>query len=101
MHPYIHNASQPNRPEHIHHYIQTEKVHSYRTRYSERKENYIPSLSKKQRDKMNPFAREYSRVWNTIPKPLRAIEDTNLFKRKLKSYLLDRQSGIHIPEELL
>ncbi len=38
---------------------------------------------------------------NELDDRLRAIEDTSLFKRKLKSYLLDKQSGIHIPEELL
>ena len=101
MHPFIHNKAQHNRPDHIHQYIQTSDIHSYPTRYSGRKKNHIPSNSRKQRNKMNPFAREYSRVWNELPDFLREIEDLDLFKRRLKIHLLAKQSGFQIPDHLL
>jgi len=50
---------------------------------------------------MNPFAREYSRIWNSLPDGLREIESTSELKTKLKTYLLAKQSGFNIPGNLL
>jgi len=89
----IRSTADENRPDHVHHYIQTSNQHRYQTRFSQRKTNYIPSNSKNQRSKMNPFAREYSRIWNSLPDGLREIESTSELKTKLKTYLLAKQSG--------
>ena len=98
---HIRSTANENRPDHVHHYIQTSNQHRYQTRFSQQKTNYIPSNSKNQRSKMNPFAREYSRVWNALPGDLREIESTSELKHKLKTFLLAKQSGFNIPGNLL
>ena len=101
MHPHIHKTIHTNIPKHIHHYTPASSIHRYPTRHARSRRNYVPSNSKNQKNKMNPFAKRYSHIWNTIPERLRETKDIDPFKRKLKDYLLAKQAGFIIPDLLI
>ena len=97
MHPFIHNTDQRNRPEHNNTYIYVAQIHDYRTRYSRKGYHYIPNKYKyAQHDNFNhdmeQSTKEKTRIWNTLPQPLRDERSITKFKAELKKHLLTLQN---------
>merc|ERR1711966_443089 len=81
MHPYIHQTKHINRPEHNHHYIQTDLVHDYPTRHSMTSNRFMARTT--------PYlTREYTRIWNTLTLELKQCSSIESFKTALKKFYL-------------
>jgi hypothetical protein len=97
IHPYIHQTTQVNRPEHNHTYMWIAQIHDYPTRHSTQQKHYVPIPSKHSKKAKPTFStayltQQYTEVWNTIPLKLRENRSLSIFKKELKSYLLIEQN---------
>ena len=93
MHPFVHPATQQNRPEHNHDYLWTAQIHEYPTRHSLQQHHYIPNRSYKQTPShtMEHLTKRYSKIWNSLPAELRNNPNFLDFKTKLRTHLLETQ----------
>jgi hypothetical protein len=96
MHPFIHQTSQENRPEHDHNYIWTAQIHDHQTRHSLQRHHYIPnpykySKTNKPEHTTEHLTQHYTEIWNTLPQTLRDTQALGQFKVNLKAHLLKKQ----------
>ena len=71
MHAHVYPPEPVNRPEHNHHYIPTQLVHSHRTRHA------LHSTLHATRS-MDQYTKTYTRIWNGLPSELRATPNLTM-----------------------
>ncbi len=102
MHPYLHpksnDAAKGCTPLNTHEYTAISEIHSYPTRFSAKaqlyisndcqyKPNYIPKV------KTTHFGNKFAQTWNSLPREITNINQLDIFKKELATYLLAQQSA--------
>ena len=97
LHPFVHNTTTPNRPDHHHQYTKLTDIHPHHTRSAAANTIHRPN-PKNHKHSTNPayntnhFPQIYMQIWNSLPQPLRDQQSLPTFKRHLKQHLCKLQN---------
>lgn len=83
MHAHVYPTKTVNRPEHNHHYVSPTQVHDHNTRFSQQGALHA-------KHDMHNFTKQYTRIWNKLPKELKETKKIGTFKTKLNNFLLQQ-----------